>query len=263
VTATSPLLPGAEPWSCEGRDDRADVGVIITHGFTSNPNATSPLGRRLQDEGFAVEVLLLPGHGTTHKHMGRTRYRDWRAHVEQAVDRMTARCSKVVLVGHSLGGTISLDIASRRPDDVAGVVVINSPILDRKGLIPKLAPYLQHVLPALPRDLAGLPTDDIKRHGASERAYAMVPAKAAQSVQNEMARIRAQLGDLDQALLVIYSPEDHTVDPADSKALRGLVASDDVSEVVCENSYHVPLIDHDQQLVEDQITAFVTRISAA
>lgn len=254
------LIPGAEAWSADG-DERGHVGVVVTHGFTSNPNATRPLGERLHREGYTVEVPLLPGHGTTVRDMGRTRYLDWRDHLERVLDRVQERCEQVVLVGHSLGGTLSLDVASRRRRDVAGVVSINAQVLAPRQPLARVAPVLQHVLPYVPRDLAGLPTNDIARPDATERAYAMVPAKPAQSLIRELPRIRAQLADVTQPVLVVTSPQDHTVPADNGAALTELLGSDDVTQLVCERSYHVATIDWDQELLEDAVTAFVGRVT--
>jgi carboxylesterase len=249
--------PGAEPWSAPGRGAPGRVGVLLVHGFTGNPLATRPLGRRLAAEGHRVEVPLLPGHGTSHRDLAGTRYRDWVEAVERVFDHLLTSCDRVVLVGHSLGGTIALDLASRRPDHVDGVVVINPLVADREELLAKLAPALSYVLPFVPRDLAGMPTDDLARPDVEEHAYALVSSKAARSLMAQLPRIRRQLLDLTQPLLVVRSPQDHTVSPRSSLELLQLVGSGDLRELVCEHSYHVPQLDYDAEEVEAAVVAFV------
>lgn len=256
-------IAGAEPWSAAGAGPRSGIGVIVVHGFTSSPIATRPLGQRLAAEGYTVEVPLLPGHGTHYRELGRTRYADWFATIDHLVDHLGARCREVVLVGHSVGGTISLDVASRRPEDVAAVAVINPVVLDRPGVLAKVAGVLQHVVPYLPRDLAGMPTDDLARPDVEEAAYAMVPAKASQSLLEELPRIRGQLTDLTQPLLVVRSPNDHTVRPDNALALLELTGSDDVRELVCERSYHLPQIDYDAPKVAEGVVDFLAEVTVA
>lgn len=254
-------IPGAEAWSATGEAERARVGVICVHGFTGNPNSTRPVAERLNREGYSVEVPLLPGHGTTVKDMARTRYADWRGELEQLVDDLAGRCDQVVLVGLSMGGTLALDVGSARPDDVAGVVTINAQLLNPAQPLARIAPLMQHLAPIVPRDLAGLPSDDIAKPGGDERAYAQVPAKAAQSLIRELPRIRAQLRDLRAPLLVAYAPQDHTVPAANSAAILDLAGSDDATELVLERSYHVVTLDYDAELLEDAIVAFVERVT--
>ena len=260
---TERIQPGCAPWRAVGEGERARTGVVLTHGFTGNPRATTPLAERLHGLGHTVDVVRLPGHGSTVGDLARTRYADWRGAVEEAVDRTAATCDRVVLVGHSMGGTLSLDVGSARVDDVAGVVAINAIVLSPTELLARLAPLLQYVLPRVPRDAAGLPSDDIARPGVSEGAYPMVPARAAQSLMRELRRVRAQLLDLVQPLLIVTSPQDHTVLPTNGDAIAELVGSGDVHRVTAPRSYHIPQIDWDRELVETEVAAFVDRIHAA
>ncbi|MTV26211.1 alpha/beta fold hydrolase [Nitriliruptoraceae bacterium ZYF776] len=253
-------IPGAEPFSAAGSGQRARTGVVVLHGFTGNPNSTKPLGRSLAARGHRVEVPCLPGHGTDVRDLARTRYADWFGAVERVVRQVREGTDHLVVVGLSMGGTLTLDVASRHPDLVDGAVVINPQISDPTQPLAKLAPVLQHVLPFVPRDLAGLPSDDIARPSADERAYPMVSAKAAQSLIVELPRIRSQLPRLTQPLLVAWSPRDHSVPPANAESLPGLVGSDDVERLVLHRSYHVATLDYDQPRLEAAVAAFVDRV---
>lgn len=254
-------IPGAEPWSAAGSGARATVGVAVVHDFTGNPIATRPLGQRLAAEGYAVEVPLLPGHGTSYRDLARTRYRDWYSAVSRVVDHLATGCETIVLVGHAMGGTIALDIASQRPEDVHGVVVINPLVLDPRQTLAKLAPVLQHLLPFLPRELAGMPSDDIARPGVEEGSYAVVSARAARSLLAALPRVRDQLADLHQPLLVAWSPEDHTVPATNARELIELAGSDDVTELECDRSYHVVMLDYDADRLGDAVVEFVARVA--
>src|SRR5688572_17457597 len=106
-----PVIAGAESWSSPGDGPRASIGIVISHGFTGNPVTTRPLGEALAQKGFAVEVVRLPGHGTHWRDMLNMRYADWRWEVERALGVLRKKNARVVLVGLSMGGTISLDIA--------------------------------------------------------------------------------------------------------------------------------------------------------
>jgi carboxylesterase len=257
---THPVMDGAEAWSSPGKGETARTGVIVVHGFTGNPHSTRPVGELLADQGYAVEVVRLPGHGTHWKEMAATRYLDWRGEAERVTDELKARCERVVLVGLSMGGTIALDIASRKPEGVAGVVAINAQLLDPDQFLAKLSPILQHIVPAVKRDLAGLPSDDIAKPGADERAYDKVPSKAAHSLVVELPRIRAQLLDLELPVLVAYAPQDHTVPAKNSLAIRQLASRADVTELELPRSYHVATLDWDRDLLEQAILDFTARV---
>lgn len=253
VRAFTPTIPGAEPWSAAGHGEHARTGVVVLHGFTGNPNSTRPLGQRLAQEGYRVEVPCLPGHGTDVRDLGRTRYADWYEAAERIVEHVAGTSDRVAVVGLSMGGTLTLDLASRRQDLVAAAAVINPQILDPTQPIARLAPLLQHVAPYVPRDLAGLPSDDIARPTADEHAYPKVSAKAAQSLIGQLPRIRRQLADLTAPLLVAYSPQDHTVPVANALALRELTSSQQLQELELPRSYHVATLDYDAPRLEQAV----------
>lgn len=255
-------VPGAQPWSAAGLGARGRTGVVVTHGFTGNPIATRPLGQQLAAAGYTVEVPCLPGHGTDHRDLARTRYDDWYGALERVLDHLLGGCDRVVLIGHSMGGTLTLDLASRRPDDVAAAVVINPQVLDPTQLLARLAPVLQYLVPYVPRELAGLPADDIARPGVHEGSYPKVAARAARSLIAQLPRIRAQLLDLTSPLLVVWSPEDHTVPAVNATELLDLVGSADLRRFVCHRSYHVPMLDHDAEALEAAILAFLADTAA-
>ena len=250
---TVPVIEGAEAWRADGDEARGHVGVVVVHGFTGNPVSTRPLGEHLHAEGYTVEVLRLPGHGTTPQDMATTRYADWLAAVEQACDDLTARCDDVVLVGLSMGGTLCLDVGARR--DVAGVVTINAQVLDPEGLVARLAGVLQHLVPMVPASAAGIAEDDIKA-GGTEQAYDRVPAKAGYSLTSALPRVRAQLRSLTAPALVVWSREDHTVPPENSAWLARTLPGD-VRTLELTDSYHVATLDLDQELLFTTISDFV------
>ncbi len=67
----------------------------------------------------------LPGHGTTVEDMNTTSWADWTAEVEAAYERLADRCEHVVVMGLSMGGTLTAWIGAEHPD-IAGLVFINA-----------------------------------------------------------------------------------------------------------------------------------------
>ena len=129
--APSPALPAyAEPFYSEGGPgaDGKRVGVLLSHGFTGSPASMKPWGHYLAEQGYAVSVPLLPGHGTTWQEMNRTGYADWYAEVEREFETLKARTDAVVVGGLSMGGGLALWLAANHPQDVAGVLLVNAAV---------------------------------------------------------------------------------------------------------------------------------------
>ena len=250
---SAPIRKGAEPLSRPGHGDLADIGILLMHGFTGSPVSLRPLAELLSQRGFAIELPLLPGHGTTPRDLLPFRYADWRAEGVAALNRLRGRTQKVVAVGLSMGGTLVLDLATT--ERLEGVVTINAQILDRGGLIVKLAPMIEKLVPLAPASAAGLKKNDIKK-GGDEDAYDMVAAAAGNSLVRALPEVRGRLRSVIAPLLVIYSRDDHSVPPENSKALPGLVGSDSVQVLELTESYHVATLDHDLPLLDERIASF-------
>jgi len=261
ASGRSVFSPEAEAWSAAGHGARAGTGILLIHGFTGSPISLRPLAEQLAAAGFTIELPRLPGHGTSWRDMMPTRYQDWRAHILAAAQALAARCQRLFLFGLSMGGTLALDIASGGGIRAAGVVTVNAQILDRQGLLVKLGPYLEKVLPVVPARLAGLTPDDIAKPGVSEHAYRWVPSAAGNSLVRALPRVREQLTQMPCPVLVIYSEQDHSVSPENSRALLQSLRCPEIAELKLERSYHLATLDHDQALIRERVIGFADRLS--
>lgn len=254
--------PGSENWSAPGSGERARTGILLVHGFTGSPVSLRPLAELLAGRGFAIDLARLPGHGTHWRDILPTRYDDWRADVEARARAFAERVSRVVLVGLSMGGTLSLDVASGSGAKVAGVVTINAQILDRTGIVVKLGPYLEKILPVVPASVAGLTRNDIAKPDVGEHAHGWVPSAAGNSLLRALPRVRAQLAHMPCPVVVMYSRSDHSVSPENSRALLRLIRGPELSELVLERSYHVATLDYDLPLIEERVVEFADGLAA-
>ena len=110
--------PGAEPWSGRRRTFRRALHPRLHR----QPGLHAGVAEAFAAAGFAVELPLLPGHGTTVEEMKATRWTDWTGEVEAAYQRLSARADKVVVAGLSMGGSLTLWTALQHPE-VAGICI--------------------------------------------------------------------------------------------------------------------------------------------
>lgn len=245
--ATVAPMAGAEPFSFQG----GPVGVLLCHGFTGSPQSMRPWGECLAATGFAVSCPRLPGHGTTWQEMNRTGWRDWYGEEERALRELRGRCDQVFVMGLSMGGTLALRLAEQHPDEVAGLVLVNPSVttMDRRAF---LAPLLKWFVPSLP----GI-ANDIKKPGAREVAYDRVPLKAFDSLRQFWKLTRTDLGKVTAPLLVFHSPQDHAVEPVNTRIILDGVRSTGAENRPCPNSYHVATLDNDAPSIFEGSLAFV------
>ncbi|MFI9149140.1 alpha/beta hydrolase [Streptomyces sp. NPDC053367] len=246
-----PVLPGAEPYRHEG----GEVGVLLCHGFTGSPQSLRPWAEYLAERGLTVSLPLLPGHGTRWEDMQLTGWQDWYAEVDRELRALTARCAQVFVFGLSMGGALSLRLAARHGADVAGLVLVN-PANKVHGLSAYALPVARHLV----RTTKGI-ASDIAKPGSAEIGYDRVPLHAAHSLRRFFRVVDAELPQVTQPLLVLHSPQDHVVPPADSARILGRVSSTDVTELLLEQSYHVATLDHDADRIFAESYAFIGRLA--
>jgi carboxylesterase len=141
------LLPDAEPFSHDAPD--AAVGILVLHGFTGSPKSMKPWGRELAAQGWSVRVPRLPGHGTRWQDMNLTTWQDWYAEADRALAELTASCSKVFVMGLSMGGSLTLRLAEQHGDRISGIVLVNAAVHSERP-DRYLLPFLQRFIPAFP-----------------------------------------------------------------------------------------------------------------
>ncbi|NBM14891.1 carboxylesterase [Streptomyces sp. GC420] len=246
-----PVLPGAEPFRHEG----GEVGVLLCHGFTGCPQSLRPWAEYLAERGLTVALPLLPGHGTRWEDLALTGWQDWYAEVDRELRALREKCAQVFVFGLSMGGALALRLAAKHGDAVQGVVVVN-PANKVHGLAAHALPVVRHLV----RTTKGL-TSDIAKEGVQEVGYDKVPLHAAHSVRNFFRLVDSDLPQVTQPLLLLHSPQDHVVPPADSARILSRVSSTDVTEVLLEHSYHVATLDNDAERIFEDSYAFIGRLA--
>jgi len=249
---THPLSLPATPQKTGGRA----IGVLLVHGFTGSPASMKPWARHLAEQGYAVEVPCLPGHGTRWQDLNQVTWSDWYAEAERALDALRETCTAVVVCALSMGGSVVLRLAEQRPDQVSGIVLVNPFVSsDRKELV--ALPVLKHVVPSL----RGV-VNDIKKPGQDEVGYDRLPLKGMAQIMAMWKVVVPDLGRVTQPLLYFRSSADHVIDVSSSATVLKAVGSTDVEERILENSYHVATLDHDAERIFEESAAFIARVTA-
>lgn len=248
-TSGAEVLPEAEPWSHDG----GPVGVLVLHGFTGNPSSMRGLAEALAGAGHTVEMPRLPGHGTTIEDMLTTGWPDWSAAAEAALARLAERSEVQFVAGLSMGGSLTLWLASRHPE-LAGLICINpavAPQEDMRAVVQSLVDAGETVMDGIGSDIAD---PDVV-----ESAYPQTPLAPLLTLFDASAEFRSDLGSIHQPLLLLNSPEDHVVPASDSDLLAESVAGP-VERVSLERSYHVATQDYDRDLINERVIEFISRI---
>jgi carboxylesterase len=249
---TAALTLPPQPERTGGRS----IGVLLVHGYTGSPASMKPWAHALGEQGYAVEVPLLPGHGTRWQDLNGVRWTDWYAESEAAFDRLHADCDAVVVAGLSMGGCVALRLAETRGDQVSGIVLVNPFVASMRTELHAL-PLLKLVVPSL----RGI-VNDIKKPGQDEHGYPRLPLKGLAEVTSMWKVVVPELNLVTQPLLYFRSNDDHVIDVSSSPTILHGVSSTDVEERTLDNSYHVATLDNDAERIFTESAEFVARVTA-
>ena len=251
---TAPTIPGAEPFSHVGQ---GDVGALVLHGFTGNPGSMRELANTCAAAGFHVEMPQLAGHGTAVEDMLPTRWADWSRDADAAYARLAARAKKIVVLGLSMGGSLTLWVGTRHPE-IKGLVCVNPATQPQAaevlGMLKGMIDGGQEVMDGIGSDIAD--------PNAHESAYPGTPLAALLSFQTDgLLPLSQQYGTLKMPLLLFTSVQDHVVNPGDSDALA-VQYGGPVERVMLERSYHVATQDYDKGTIFEKSVDFIRRVTA-
>lgn len=171
------------------RPARLAEPVLLVPGFLAGDASLGPMSRTLRHEGFRTyRADIRANVGCTLAAA---------AQLEERLEEITQRRgSRVRIVGHSLGGMLARGVAARRPDLVAGIVTMGSPML---------APGAHHSSLARSVDLL------VRLNRAGMRNLMAEDCVAGHCAQESFAQARAELPP-GVDFTAIYSRRDGIVD---------------------------------------------------
>ena len=249
---TAPTIPGAEPFSHTGS---SEVGVLVLHGFTGNPGSMRGLAEACAAAGFHVELPQLAGHGTIIEEMIPTRWADWSGDAEKAYQILAKRASKIVVMGLSMGGALTLWMAAEHPE-LKGIVCVN-PATQPQPI--EVLNMVQEMIDAGVESTEAIGSD-IADPNVHETAYGGTPLAAMHSFLSEGLAPLSQRS-IKMPMLLFTSVQDHVVQPSDSDAVAAAFGGP-VERVMLERSYHVATQDYDKDIIFEGAVAFVQRVTA-
>lgn len=247
------VLSGAEPFSADG----GPHGVLVLHGFTGNPQSMRGLAEAFAAAGFAVELPLLPGHGTSIDDMLTTTWLDWSSAADAAYRRLAARCERIVIAGLSMGGTLTAWLTAEHDDEVAGAILINAAV---EAAAPEFHDMLREMIRQGHTVMPGIGSD-IADPDSKELAYEGTPIAPLLSLLEVQDALAARLSRITCPVLIMTSRQDHVVPPSASDVLAERV-SGPVERVTLERSYHVATLDYDRDLIIERAVDFARKVTS-
>ncbi len=252
------IIPTAEPFFFPGNQ----TGCLLIHGFTGTPKEMRWMGEFLHQQGYTVLGTRLTGHATRPADMARSRWTDWLASVEDGYHLLCGQVDHVYMIGLSMGGALSLLMATRL--EVKGVVVISTPAYLPARIPIWLLQLLSWFRPYQPKS-PGPPDQGWvdKQAFASHISYPQNPTRSAAELKRLLTAMRLALPQVRVPVLLIHSREDDYILPDNLETIyAGLANSPDKSKLYITGSGHVATRDAARRQVFEAAADFIRRVES-
>ncbi len=197
-------------------DGKAPLGVLLLHGYTSSLDTVNGLVPTLERLGLPYRMPVLRGHGTHPRDLRGVTWRDWSADAEGSLDDLLGETSRAAVVGLSMGGLVTIDLGTRRADQVAGVALA-SPALAFSNPLARVSRPLSYVIRYAPME------NSVRDPELAKRCtnYTKLETGSFASLYEYSKMMAQSAPHLKVPLLVVHSEMDGTIPPA---AVRSFVA---------------------------------------
>ena len=243
------LLIGAAP-----RDlgpENAQCAVLLVHGYLGCGNNFGPLPERLAEKGFHVRVMLLPGHGTSPRDLANVSGDQLLNAVLDEIDRLRPNHNRLVLVGHSMGGTLATLAAAQRQVDA---LVLAAPYFGVTnhwyyGLKPET--WAKLTGPLVPWLYKGQRMIQVNKPDARPHivSYQWVPAASVKMLTGlaRQANKPDLLAKINCPVLLIHSHNDQAASPKAAQNAIDQMATQNKKTVWLDQSNHILFWDYDAE----------------
>lgn len=106
--------------------ENASRACLLIHGFYGTSTEMLGLGKALAVHGVRTHGIALAGHSGNPDDMLASGRKHWIASAEDGLAQLS-HYPQVFVAGLSMGGVISLLLASRYPQRIAGVIALSTP----------------------------------------------------------------------------------------------------------------------------------------
>ncbi len=245
---------------------KGKIGCLLVHGLTSCAEEMEGIASYLHSKGFSVLGTLLKGHNTSIEDLASTNWRDWYSAVEHDFDFLRKRCSKVYVIGLSIGAALSMHLAANKK--INGLVLL-APAIFYINPLAKFTPFLKY--------FKKYKTKDYSRHypGRKEAffdivdekaalgriAYKKVPLASLASAMNLIKIVKKEIRRIKCPTLVIHSLSDHTIKPKSAQYIFDNLKScqEDKKIIYIKKSGHVISVDYDKGIICSEINNFIRK----
>ncbi|MFX0104136.1 MAG: alpha/beta hydrolase [Candidatus Hodarchaeota archaeon] len=245
------IMPGAGPFYFEG----SKIGILMIHGGGGGTCADlKPLAEDLHKKGgYTVKVPLLPGYGSSPEDLKNTQIDEWKSALEQEVRTLMNTCDKIIVGGHSMGGVLTLILASNYYFD--GIFTISAPIGARSFLI--------HIVPLFKIFVKyhKIPSEQFRKdtHGKWV-GYDKIPVNIGIKAKKLMKEMKYSLIEINCPILLFQGRLDSDIKKESMDYIFRNISSKNKRKIWLEHNDHPILDSPDHNQIVSELLNFIKEI---
>ncbi|HUT82874.1 MAG TPA: alpha/beta fold hydrolase [Candidatus Bathyarchaeia archaeon] len=230
------------------------IGIMLIHGFSSTAQEMQGLGDYLhKKKGYTTLSVLLAGHGTSPGDLAQTDMIDWYKSVREGYFFLKESCEKIILIGHSMGATLSLLLAVDKPVDA--IVTLCAPV--------KVEYFMQDYLFLVADLLKYFPRKKKEVEIMDENNlinYRVSSLKGVEHLLDLMEVAREEISKVTTPIFTITAGLDERVPLYNAEKIREMVKSTIKEDYFAPNSPHTILFGPEREIVSEKIVHFIEKI---
>ena len=246
-------------------DKDAKIGIVLQHGFIGSNLEMLFIGDLLAKSGYRVCLPVLPGHGKDFHELHKESYQNWLTKTEEGIQLLLDEKEdrEIILIGHSLGGSLSLIHASKR-DDIKAVVTLATPT-EYPFFINAIGLFFAKIFGKMKLPYRDFKFGDERLHDHPyvewlTENYGKVTAYILGEVIKLLRETSESLDKVTVPTLIIASTMDKTIPKDSSYELYRNIKSEIKEVKYFKDSYHIIIADNDKEEVAQTILEFIQKL---
>ena len=247
----STIMHGAGPFYFEGNK----IGIIMIHGGGGGTCADlKPLAEDLHKKGgYTISVPLLPGFGTSPVNLRKIPISEWKFALNKELTALKDTCDKIIVGGHSMGGILTLILASS--NDLDGIFTISAPAGVQRFLF-HLVPFFKIFV-----KYHSIDSEQFKKDTNGKWVgYDKIPLNIATKVKKLMKEMKKSLSKVKCPALLFQGHLDSDVKKNSMVYIFSNISSKNKRKIWLEHNDHTILESPDHNQIVSELFNFISEI---
>jgi carboxylesterase len=237
------------------------LGAVLIHGFPGKPEVFGKLAGHIESLGLPYQAPTLEGHAApTPDALKGVNWRQWIADGERAMFEVLSEAEKVIIIGHSMGGWIGLNLAADHGEKIDSLIVAGSSLRTVSPFGPGrpfhfLVPFVLKVK----KKWDNTPIFAQSEHLPYDSSYKWVPTEAFTPVFDILKAAQKRSPEVKVPILILQSKNDTTNSPEGAQVLYDRISTPrDLKQLVWfERTGHIMFLDCEQEEVNRTVLEYI------